>query len=112
MKIAIPAADGRMCAHFGHCSEFYIFEVDKDKKIIENVKKLTPPPHEPGLLPRWLGEMDVNLIIAGGMGVRAQGLFSQNGIEVIVGAMPKTPEELVADYLAGTIQTGENACDH
>lgn len=112
MKIAIPTANETLCAHFGHCQEFYIFNVDKQRKTIENVEKLTPPPHEPGVLPRWLGEMKVNLIIAGGMGSRAQGLFGQNGIEVLVGAQVKKPEELISDYLSGVIETGENVCDH
>ena len=112
MKIAIPVANDTMCPHFGHCEKFYVFNVDKEGKIIENVEKLTPPPHEPGLLPRWLGEKNVNLIIAGGMGARAQALFAQNGIEVVTGAQAKAPEDLIMDYLGGSLETGENACDH
>ncbi len=112
MKIAVPTANGMMCPHFGHCEQFFIFDVDKDTKMIKNVEQVTPPPHEPGLLPRWLGEMKVNLIIAGGMGVRAQSLFSQNGIEVITGAPAATPEELVQSWMGESLETGENACDH
>jgi predicted Fe-Mo cluster-binding NifX family protein len=52
------------------------------------------------------------MIIAGGMGQRAQGLFVEQGIQVLVGAPAETPEKLVADYLAGTLQAGENICDH
>ena len=96
MKIAIPTANEMMCPHFGHCEKFYVFDVDKEDKIIENVEKLTPPPHEPGLLPRWLGEKKVDLIISGGMGARAQGLFAQNGIDVITGAKGRVPGS--ADY--------------
>jgi len=48
------------------------------------------PPHEPGLLPRWLHEQGAHLIIAGGMGHRAQELFVQNGIQVTV--LPKLSE--------------------
>jgi predicted Fe-Mo cluster-binding NifX family protein len=54
----------------------------------------------------------VNLIIAGGMGVRAQDLFKEYGIKVLVGAPANAPEELVASYLNGTLKTGENVCDH
>lgn len=46
------------------------------------------------------------------MGQRAQALFCQHGIDVIVGAPAETPETLVAAWLAGTLQSGENACDH
>jgi len=46
------------------------------------------------------------------MGSRAQQLFAHHGIEVVVGCPPNTPEELVTAYLAGTLETGDNACDH
>ncbi len=112
MKIAVPTASDMMCPHFGHCEKFYLFEVDKEAKIIKNVEKLTPPPHEPGLLPKWLGEKNADLIIAGGMGVRAQNLFNQNGVDVITGAQMKSPQELIEDYLNGSLTTGANMCDH
>jgi predicted Fe-Mo cluster-binding NifX family protein len=64
------------------------------------------------LLPRWLGEKGAQVIIAGGMGGRAQELFVQRNIKVVTGALCLTPEELVLQYLAGTLQTGSNACDH
>ncbi|MFH1848505.1 MAG: NifB/NifX family molybdenum-iron cluster-binding protein, partial [Candidatus Omnitrophota bacterium] len=44
---------------------------------------LTPPAHAPGVLPKWLGEQGANVIIASGMGTRAQNLFKENGIDVI-----------------------------
>ena len=52
------------------------------------------------------------MIIAGGMGQRALELFAAQGIDVIIGASPETPENLVKDYLAGKLKTGQNVCDH
>ncbi|HOB72593.1 MAG TPA: NifB/NifX family molybdenum-iron cluster-binding protein, partial [bacterium] len=76
MKVAIPLVNGMLCMHFGHCTQFAIIDVDdKEKKIVKR-EDVTPPPHEPGLLPKWLGEKNVNVIIAGGMGSRAQTLFA------------------------------------
>jgi len=112
MKIAIPMADGRLCMHFGHCEQFALVGVDDAAKTITSTTYLTPPAHEPGVLPRWLHEQGANVIIAGGMGQRAQGLFSQNGIEVVVGAPAETPEDIVSTYLAGTLEAGQNVCDH
>ena len=112
MKIAIPTAGGQLCLHFGHCEQFAIVEADADRGEILGTTWLTPPPHEPGVLPRWLHEQGANAIIAGGMGQRAQGLFAQNGIKVLVGAPSGTPEEIVSEYLRGTLQVGENVCDH
>ncbi len=112
MKIAVPTVDGRLCMHFGHCQQFALVNVDEANDNAMETEMVTPPPHEPGLLPRWLHEKDVDVIIAGGMGGRAQQLFGQNGIKVLVGAPAETPEQLVTAYLAGSLQSGANACDH
>ena len=112
MKIAIPLANGKLCAHFGHCELFALIDVDPDDKKVLSRNDLTAPPHQPGLLPPWLAERGANMIIAGGMGQRAQELFAGHGIQVLVGAPSETPEQLVADYLAGRLKTGINVCDH
>jgi ATP-binding protein involved in chromosome partitioning len=112
MKIALPVADGRLCMHFGHCEQFALLDVDEKAKKVTGKRMLTPPPHEPGVLPRWLHKEGANVIIAGGMGQRAQSLFAENGIKVVVGAPAEAPEELVSQYLAGTLVSGANVCDH
>ena len=73
---------------------------------------VTPPPHEPGLLPRWLHEQGADVIIAGGMGQRAQQLFAEKGIRVVYGVPSDTPETIVTAFLDGTVVSGENLCDH
>jgi predicted Fe-Mo cluster-binding NifX family protein len=112
MKIAIPTADGKLCMHFGHCQQFEILTVDPDTKTIHSCDAMTPPPHEPGVLPAWLHEQGVNLIIAGGMGQRAQQLFAQQDIQVVVGAPAEASEELAKAWMNGTLASGVNACDH
>lgn len=111
MKIAIPVVDGQLCLHFGHCQQFAIITVDDDKNVT-STEMLTPPAHAPGVIPQWLAEQNVNLIIASGMGQRAVSLFNENNIEVIIGASSGTPDEVVKAYLAGNLQTGDNVCDH
>lgn len=112
MRLAIPVADGRLSLHFGHCESFAQIDVDPATKTILKEEALTAPPHEPGLLPRWLAEKGATVIIAGGMGQRAQGLFAEQGIAVIVGAPAEAPQDLAKAYLAGTLKTGSNVCDH
>ncbi len=112
MRIAIPLFEGKLSQHFGHCEQFAIVDTDQAAEGIAGRQDVTPPPHEPGVLPRWLGGMGVNVIIAGGMGQRAQQLFTQNQIEVVVGAPAESPEELVRSYLNKTLQSGANLCDH
>jgi predicted Fe-Mo cluster-binding NifX family protein len=107
---AVPVAGGKLCAHFGHCEQFALIETQNGE--IKTKTMHTPPPHEPGVLPRWLHEQGANVIIAGGMGARAQGLFSENGIKVITGASTDTPEAIVNQYLSDSLVTGANICDH
>ncbi|MBN1126696.1 MAG: P-loop NTPase, partial [Sedimentisphaerales bacterium] len=112
MRIAIPLAQGNLSLHFGHCDQFAVFETNADNKTIVTRNDETPPAHEPGILPKWLHGMGVNVIIAGGMGQRALQLFAQNSIQVIIGAKDGTPEELVSAYLQNNLETGGNICDH
>jgi len=112
MKIAIPTNNGRLSLHFGHCAQFAIVEADAESKQIVKTEFSPPPAHEPGALPQWLSDQGVEVVIAGGMGSRAQQLFARYGIETLVGAAETTPEDLVAAYLDGTLASGDNACDH
>lgn len=110
MKIAIPILNGEITAHFGHCEKFAIVET-KDNQLISE-EMVTPPVHEPGVYPRFLAEQNVEVIIAGGMGQKAQDLFAQNNIKVFMGVNAGTSKELVENYLNNQLKTGENLCDH
>jgi predicted Fe-Mo cluster-binding NifX family protein len=112
MRYAIPVSNGKLAPHFGHCEEFAIIDVDEAKRTIVGKKLIASPEHQPGLLPPWLANEGVSAVIAGGMGSRAQMLFKENGIEVILGAVEEKPEQLVLSYIQGTLETGPNACDH
>jgi predicted Fe-Mo cluster-binding NifX family protein len=112
MRIAIPVVDGKLFGHFGHCPAFALINANENTGEIIARNDVAAPRHEPGLLPAWLGERGVNLVITGGMGPKAQDLFAQRGIKVVVGAPEETPEALVSAYFAGTLQTSANRCDH
>jgi predicted Fe-Mo cluster-binding NifX family protein len=112
MRIAIPITDGKLSAHFGHCEEFALVDVNEQSREVSGIVRLQPPAHEPGVLPKWLSEQKADAIIAGGMGQRAQQLFAQNNIRVVVGASAQDPMQLAKDYLDNTIETGANLCDH
>jgi len=109
-RIAIPLENGILCSHFGHCQQFAIMDVEN--KVISRELLVTPPPHEPGLLPAWIAERGVTDVISGGMGKRAINLFNQHKINVFVGAQLKSPHELVNDFINGTLEGGANYCNH
>lgn len=109
-RIAIPLENGILCSHFGHCQQFAI--IDTDNSTITSESLVTPPPHEPGLLPAWLAVKGVTDVIAGGMGQRAISLFNQQNINVFVGAQVKDPRDLANDLLNDSLLGGANCCDH
>ena len=112
MRIAIPLAQGRLSLHFGHCDQFAVFDIDENISRVISREDATPPSYAPGALPKWLHENNVSVIIASGMGQRAQQLFAQNNIRVVIGASGQAPEELVSAFLENRLETGDNICDH
>lgn len=110
MRIAVPMAQGELCAHFGHCEVFGIVDVEDGKVVKEEY--LTPPPHAPGVIPNWLAEQKVNVVLTGGMGPMAQNLMRQNGIEVITGVSGGSLKDVIEAYLSGRLVLGSNVCDH
>jgi len=111
MIIAIPLENGKLCSHFGHCGAFAMIQTD-DANAITARHDEEAPPHEPGLLPNWLFDRGVNLVLCGGIGPRAIDLLTEKNIKVIIGAPVETPESLVAAYFQGTLKTSANSCDH
>jgi predicted Fe-Mo cluster-binding NifX family protein len=110
VKIAIPLTNGALSSHFGHCEKFAIYTVD-NKQILKE-ETVDPPAHEPGSHPAFLHGLGCTVVIAGGMGYKAQELMCQNGISVVVG-VPNLPlPELVNQYLQGKLESGQNRCDH
>ena len=107
---AVPTENGTLCTHFGHCENFVLIE-SEDQKIISE-KTISPPAHQPGAYPKFLSELGVNVIIAGGMGHKARELFSTKHIDVCMGVDPGNPTDLVKQYLSGRLQAGTNLCDH
>jgi predicted Fe-Mo cluster-binding NifX family protein len=112
MRIAIPVAEGQLASHFGHCEKFALIDLDPEARRVTARTEAGAPEHQPGLLPRWLKEQGVSLVIAGGMGERAQAHFAAASIEVITGVEGGTPDSLVEDYLAGRLVSRPVRCQH
>ncbi len=109
-KIAIPLENGILCAHFGHCGHFALFDTENTE--IRHETYVIPPPHEPGLLPAWLAQKGVTDVIAGGIGQRAIALFNQQKINVFVGAQQKAATILAKELINNSLEAGANYCDH
>lgn len=112
MKIAIPVAQGQLCAHFGHCEQFAFLDLDVDEKKIVKRIDLTPPAHAPGVIPPWVAEQGAEIVLAGGMGGRAIQIFEQYGVKVQVGCPSDTPENIAEQFMSNSLVSGSNLCDH
>jgi ATP-binding protein involved in chromosome partitioning len=112
MRIALPMSGDCLEQHFGHCEKFVMIEVTPETKKLGKVTVIAAPEHQPGLLPVWLKDHGVTLVIAGGMGARARSLLQEASIEVITGAPSEKAATLVRRYLDGALATIERTCDH
>lgn len=108
--IALPTSDKiTIDGHFGHTKEFVLFSCVEGE--IKEKMFVTPPPHAPGVLPKFLREQGVDVIISGGMGAKATQLFAHNNIEVVLGAQGDI-ESNVATYLNGKLESTGSSCSH
>jgi predicted Fe-Mo cluster-binding NifX family protein len=112
ITIAIPTADGRLHGHFGGCREFTFVQADPEQRKILNTRTVIPPPHAPGLFPRWVREQGASVVIVGGIGQRAISLFTQQGIIVRAGDSGAPVESVVTAYLNGQLVNEPAGCTH
>jgi len=109
MKIAIPAENGQVCAHFGRAPGFAIVSVNG--KAIEDMAVLENPGMAHGSLPGWLKDQGVETVLAGGMGEHPRRSLAAGGVTVCLGVSGEI-EAAVKAYLEGTLEGGESLCGH
>jgi len=106
-RLAIATEGENVAQHFGRCQAYTIVDIVNGKEVNNTVT--ASPGHQPGFLPRFLGEKGVNCVIAGGMGPRAQNLFIEQGIFPVIG-VTGTVKDAVKDFLSGNLAIGESLC--
>jgi len=107
LKIAISTDDGFVSAHFGRCPSFTLVDIENNE--LKNREQIANPGHHPGFLPEFLQKKGVIAIVAGGMGQRAQMLFDDKGIKVIVG-IDGAIDDVIKQLAEGTLKGGESLC--
>ena len=116
-KIALAAndtlgLDGEMSMHFGRCPAYVVVHVD-DANQVQKIEVVENPyfnQHVPGQVPAFINSLQVNAIIAGGMGPKAIDMFQGFGIDVVTGVGGQIGNVLQA-YLDGKI-SGASGCAH
>ncbi len=108
-KVAFPIENGRLCSLFEESNQFRIFTTEDHKSIDENL--LTVPPHQSGLVPFWLFNNGVTDVFVNRIGHEAISKFNRLKINVFVGVKLTTPEEIIEEYLCGTLETNGSFVD-
>lgn len=110
MIVAVPSAmpgglDAQMGMHFGHCDIYTLIEIEDN--TIKSVSTLENVPHQQGgcMAPvQHLASHNVNVLLAGGMGMRPLMGFQQVGISVFFAGNQLTVGSAVQAYLTGQLQ--------
>lgn len=110
MKVAVPARDGLVDAHFGHCEHFLVYSLDKEKKIVAEEKIDSPEgcgckSNIAGILART----GVTHMVAGNMGEGAVHVLQAHGIDVFRGASGNA-REAAELFAAGTLADSGQPC--
>jgi predicted Fe-Mo cluster-binding NifX family protein len=108
--VAIPSThpgglESALGAHFGHCDLYTLVKISDGE--VQGIDLLPNVPHEQGgcMAPvQHLARNGVQVLIAGGMGMRPLMGFNQVGIDVLYSGNVQTVGEAVAALLAGKLQ--------
>jgi predicted Fe-Mo cluster-binding NifX family protein len=125
MKIAVASADGvSISQHFGRSQCFIVFDLADGKVTGREVRDNTYTAHAKGECkegehhhdqPHNLADIiaamhDCQVMLCGGMGFRAAEDLQANGIQAIIVDASLTPDQAVADMVAGKLKPGQGFC--
>ena len=100
MKIAVTYENGLIFPHFGHTSQFKIYEVKDGKIAASQVVGTGGQGH--GALAGLLRSLQVDTLICGGIGAGAQTALAEAGIRMY-GGVSGPADAAVQALLAGTL---------
>jgi len=109
LKIAVTYENGEIFQHFGHSEQFKVYSVEDDKVVSSEVIDTEGQGH--GALAALLDELDIDVVICGGIGGGAQNAIAEKGI-VLCAGQAGNADEAVEAYLRGELVDSGANCDH
>jgi len=110
MIIAVTYENGEIFQHFGHTEQFKIFEVEDGQILSSSVVDTNGSGH--GALADFLAELDVDMLICGGIGGGARMALAEAGIQIF-GGVSGSADEAINALISGKLLFNPNAsCDH
>jgi len=105
-KIAMPVLDHKLGQYFASTPLFIIFHVE-DQAIVKEYL-IHVPSHLSESLPKWLAKKGVTDIITREIEQRDINVFNQHKINVFVGVKLENLNDLVQEYIDGTLETHDD----
>lgn len=96
--------EGILAYHFGRCPYFTFVELESNS--VKNVAVENNPyvdSHEVGAVPNYIHSKGAEMIVAGGMGPRAQEWFAQLGVKPMVGGYGRI-KDIVEQIIKGPVE--------
>ena len=110
MKIAVTYDEGAIFQHFGHTSQFKVYDVENGKVISAAIVDTNGQGH--GALANFLWNGGVDVLICGGIGGGAIRALSNAGIDLYPG-IDGSADMAVMQYLAGVLpKRADVRCSH
>lgn len=110
MRIAVTYENGEVFQHFGHTEQFKVYDVEGQKVIDSEVVGTNGSGH--GALANLLHDLNVDVLICGGIGGGAKNALAAAGIE-LYGGVSGNADGVVEAFLSNTLQFDPDvACSH
>lgn len=110
MRIAVTYENGDIFQHFGHTEQFKVYDVEYGEIISSQIVDTNGNGH--GALAGFLGSLNVNVLICGGIGGGAQSALTQAGIK-FYGGVCGSADEAVNALISGKLDFNPDVkCNH
>jgi len=106
-RVAIVMEGDQVSQHFGQCERVMIATIENGQ--VKSREVVDAPEHDCSALPRLFNERNVDCVIAGGLGGGALAHLQEAGVKVVAGADGPV-DEVLARFLAGSLEPGEAVC--
>lgn len=110
MRIAVTYENGEIFQHFGHTEKFKIYDAEDGRIIRSAVVDTNGSGH--GALATLLGDIDVDVLICGGIGGGAQVALAQAGIKLFGGVSGDCDAAVEAFLSSSLLYNPDVKCNH
>ncbi len=110
MKVAVTYENEAVFPHFGHTEQFKLYNIENGTITDTQIVDTNGSGH--GALAGLLSDLNVNILICGGIGMGAQNALAKAGIQ-FYGGVSGVADEAVDELLAGNLKFDFNVhCEH